>query len=174
MRDLKTSKGHFEINWPLKTNLSKQASVSNANIEEDQSIITKNLKSFKVAELDTISKQNLDRNAHFNGPYYETYFYIVLGLCLAFIVLVIALLAIYCARKKTATSDVKNLPIQRPENEPEPLDNEIESVEKSVLEPLPYSIKPPGVTEFPKKFAKAYSKGLEISKAWNSILSGAK
>ena len=117
-----------------------------------------------MAELDTISKQNLDRNAHFSGSY-ETYFYIILGLCLAFIVLIIVLLAIYCARKKTATSDDKNLPIQRPENEPEPLDNEIESVEKSVLEPLPYSIKPPGVTEFPKKFAKAYSKGQEISKA---------
>ena len=128
--------------------------------------IKKNPKSVEVADLDAIPKQNLDRNAHFSGPYYETYFYIVLGLCLAFIVLIIGLLAKYCyARKKTATSDDKNLPIQRPGNEPEPLDNEIEAVEKSVLEPLPYSIKPPGVTEFPKEFAKAYSKGQKISKA---------
>ena len=120
----------------------------------------------EVAELDTISKQNLDRNAHFSGPYYEKSFYIVLGLCLAFIVLIIVLLAIYVyARKKTDTSDNQNPPIQRPGNEPEPLDNEIEAIEKSVLEPLPYSIKPPRVTEFPKEFAKAYSKGQEISKA---------
>ena len=124
---MKTSEGHFEINWPLKTsNLSKQASVSNANIEEDQSVLKKDLKLVEVAELDTISKQNLDRNAHFSGPYYETSFYIVLGLCLAFIVLIIVLLAIYFyARKKTATSDDQNPPIQRPGNEPEPLDYEV-------------------------------------------------
>ena len=65
-------------------------SVSNANIEEDQSIMKKDLKSFEVAELDTIPKQNLDRNAHFNGNNYETVIFIVLGLCLAFIVLISA------------------------------------------------------------------------------------
>ena len=42
-------------------------SVSTANIEEDQSVMKKDLKSFEVAKLDTISKQNLDKNAHFNG-----------------------------------------------------------------------------------------------------------
>ena len=65
-------------------------SVSNANIEEDQSIMKKDLKSFEVAELDTIPKQNLDRNAQFNGNNYETVIFIVLGLCLAFIVLISA------------------------------------------------------------------------------------
>ena len=111
-------------------------------------------------------KHNLDRNAHFSRPYYETYFYIVLVLCLAFIVLIFALLAKYFyARKKTANSDHQNPSTQRPGNEPEPVNNEIEAVEKSVLEPLPYSMKPPRVTEFPKEFAKAYSKGQEISKA---------
>jgi hypothetical protein len=124
----------------------------------------------EVAELDTISKQNLDRNAHFSEPYYETSFYIVLGLCLAFIVLIIVLLAVYFyARKKTANRNDQNPPIQRHENEPEPLDNEIEAIEKSVLEPLPYSVKPPRVTEFPKEFAKAYSKGeaLSLGVAWD-------
>ena len=120
----------------------------------------------EVAELEPISKQNLDRNAHFSGPYYETSFYIVLGLCLVFIFLIVLLLSIYFyARKKTVNSDDQNPPIRRPENEPERLDDEIEAIEKSVLEPLPYSIKPPRVTEFPKEFAKAYSKGQEISKA---------
>jgi len=155
----------------LKTsNLSKQASVSNANIEEDQSVLKKDLNLVEVAELEPISKQNLDRNAHFSGPYYETSFYIVLGLCLVFIFLIVLLLSIYFyARKKTVNSDDQNPPIRRPENEPERLDDEIEAIEKSVLEPLPYSIKPPRVTEFPKEFAKAYSKGeaLSLGVSWD-------
>ena len=83
------------------------ASVSDANIEEDQSVIKKDFKSVEVAELDTIEKQNLDKNAHFNGNNYETAIYIVLGLCLAFIVLIVVLLAMYFySRKKTVTLPV--------------------------------------------------------------------
>ena len=91
----------------------------------------KDLKSFEVAELDTIPKQNLDRNAHFNGNTYETVIFIVLGLCLAFIVLIIVSLAIYFySRKKVVNSNDHNSPIQRPGNEPEPLDYEVTSVLK--------------------------------------------
>ena len=89
-------------------------SVSYSNIEEDQ----KDLKSVEVAELDTIPKQNLDKNAHFNGNNYETVIFIVLGLCLAFIVIIVLLLVIYfCARKKTVNE--QNPQNQRPENEPD-------------------------------------------------------
>ena len=48
----------------------------------------KDLKSFEVAGLDTTPKQNLDRNAHINGNNYETIIFVVLGICLAFIVLI--------------------------------------------------------------------------------------
>ena len=82
----------------------------------------KDLKSFEVAELDTIPKQNLDRNAHFNGNNYETVIFIILGLCLAFIVLIVVLLAMYFySRKKIVTSNDHN----PPGNEPEPLDYEV-------------------------------------------------
>ena len=90
-----------------------------------------------------------------------------MGLFLAFIVVIFVLLVIYFyARKKTAKNDDQHPSSQRPENELEPPDNEIEAVEKSVFEPLPlpYSIKPPRLPEFPKEFAKAYSKGQEIKK----------
>ena len=56
--------------------------------EEDQSVMKKDLKSFEVAGLDTTPKQNLDRNAHINGNNYETIIFVVLGICLAFIVLI--------------------------------------------------------------------------------------
>ena len=101
-------------------------SVSNANIEEDKSVMKKDLKSFEVAELETTPKQNLDRNAHFNGNNYETVIFIVLGLCLAFIVFIIVSLAIYFySRKKFVNSIDHNPPIQRPGNELEPLDYEV-------------------------------------------------
>ena len=101
-------------------------SISNANIEEDQSVLKKDFKSFEEAQLDTISKQNSDQNAHFNGNNYETVIFIVIGLCLAFIVLIGILLAIYFySRKKFDNSNDQNPPIQRPGNEPESLDYEV-------------------------------------------------
>ena len=108
------------------THLSKKASVSNANIEEDQSVVKKDFKSIEEAQLDTIPKQNSDQNAHFNGNNYETVIFIVLGLCMAFIVLIGILLAIYFySRKKIDNSNDQNPPIQRPGNEPELLDYEV-------------------------------------------------
>ena len=57
---------------------------------------------------------------------YETALYIVLGLCLAFIVLIVVSLAIYFySRKKIVNSHDQNPPIQRPGNEPEANDNKV-------------------------------------------------
>ena len=79
--------------------------------------------------MDTIPKQNSDQNAQFNGNNYETVIFIVLGLCLAFIVLIIVSLAIYFySRKKVDSSNDHNPPIQGPGNEPELLDYEVSSI----------------------------------------------
>lgn len=163
-------------NWqPSEIEFREAPSVNEDYIETNQPVAEKNHEStefIEVIEMNSIVDKNLNEKPQVdNVGTYETAFYIVVSLFLAFFVVLLLTLAIYCfVRKKTGNSADKSSSIVKGNDEPEPLDNEIEVVKEAMEKrSLPYSIKAPTVVDFPKEFAKAYTKeeALSLGVSWD-------